>query len=114
VELRYLVGTPAKADRPKAGRRFVQKSIVFASHCKRPKRKRLDVRLRVHPAPSLRLDPVVFAEGDERVKERCNPVVETDTIYSGHSHARARSEFDRIDKSLDGRCVFAGECEAEL
>ena len=114
VEHRYLVGTPVKADRPKAGTRFVEEAIVFASHCKRPKRKRLDVRLRVHPAPSLRLDPVVSAEGDERVKERCSAVVEADTVYSDHSHPGARGEFDRIDKSLNRRCVIAGECEAEL
>jgi len=51
----------------------------------------------------------VCAEGDERVEERCNTVVETNTIYSGYSHARARSGFDRVDKSLDRRCVVAGQ-----
>src|SRR5207249_5697164 len=99
-----LVGTPVQADRPEACRRFVEETIVSASHSERPKRERLDVRPRVHPLLSLRLDPVTCGEGYERVQERCSTVVQTDTVYSGgHAGAGARPEIDGVDEPLDRR-----------
>ncbi len=58
-----------------------------------------------------RFDPVVCAQGDERVKERRSAVVQADTVYSSRSHGGARCEIDRIDKSFDRRCIVAGECK---